>query len=72
MAKGMEQEFRRLTLEKANKIHLKKKNDFIKDVSHYMKNNRASYDRHFNTNPKTSINPYYKLDALIWRLYFVF
>lgn len=67
MAKTLENEFKNLTLDKVNKIHLRKKNDFIKDVSHFMKNNRAAYDQHFLTNPKTSINPYYKLDALIWR-----
>jgi len=66
MAKNLELEFKNLTLDKVNKIHLRKKNDFIKDVSHFMKNNRAAYDQHFITHPKTSTNPYYKLDALVW------
>lgn len=67
MAKQLETQFGRLTLEKAHSIHLRKKNDFINDVNHFMKNNRLLYDKHFNTNPKTSLKPYYKLDALMWR-----
>ena len=47
--------------------HLKKKHDFIRDVNHFMMNNRLAYDRHFNKNSKTSSNPYYKIDALVWR-----
>jgi len=70
MAKQMEHEFKRITLEKASQIHLRKKNDFINDVNHYMLNNRIAYDRHFNKNPKTSLRPYYKLDALIWSTIF--
>jgi len=67
MAKQMEYEFKKVTLDKANQIHLRKKNDFINDVNHYMLNNRIAYDRHFNKNPQTSLRPYYKLDALVWR-----
>ena len=65
----MEFLFKRFTTEKGNRIHLKKKHDFIRDVNHFMMNNRLAYDRHFNKNPKTSSNPYYKIDALVWRYY---
>ena len=63
----MEFLFKRFTTEKTNTIHLKKKHDFIRDVNHFMMNNRLAYDSHFNKNRNTSSNPYYKIDALIWR-----
>jgi len=70
MAKQIDYEFKKVTLEKANQIHLRKKNDFINDVNHFMLNNRIAYDKHFNKNPKTSLRPYYKLDALVWSTIF--
>ena len=67
MAKQLETDFGKYTLDRASTIHLKKKNDFINDVNHFMRNNRLVYEKHFNTDPKTSLKPYYKLDALVWR-----
>ena len=63
----MELLFKRFTTEKGNRIHLKKKQDFIRDVNHFMMDNRLAYDSHFNKNRNTSSNPYHKIDALIWR-----
>ncbi len=63
----MEYHFKKYTLDKVNKIHLKKKNDFIRDVNHFMMNNRMIFDKHFNKGEKTKLNPYYKIDALVWR-----
>lgn len=35
-----------------------------------MVNNRQAFDRHFNKNPKTKVNPIIKLDALVWSTIF--
>jgi hypothetical protein len=47
-AKDLEYQFKKYTLEKIGKIHLRKKNDFIKDINHFMISNRLALDRHFN------------------------
>jgi len=70
MAKHMEYLFRKYSVEKTNRIHLKKKNDFVRDVNHFMLNNRIAYDHHFNKHPITSNNPYIKMDSLIWSTIF--
>lgn len=62
--KDLEYVFKKYTVDNVGKIHLKKKNDFIKDVNHFMSNNRKAYDRHFNTLYKD--DPYQKIDALVW------
>lgn len=49
-----------------NRIHLKKKNDFVKDVNHFMMNIRNFLDDHFNKNEKSKSNPYYQIDSLVW------
>ncbi len=50
-----------------NQIHLKKKNDFVKDVNHFMLNIRQFLNKHFNQNEITKNNNYIKIDALVWR-----
>lgn len=55
-------------MDRIGKIHLKKKNDFIKDVNHFMVNNRNAFDRHFNVLYKN--DPYEKIDALVWSTIF--
>jgi len=40
MIKDLTYKFNKLTLERISKIHLKKKNDFIRDVNHFMNANR--------------------------------
>eukprot|EP01017_Pseudomicrothorax_dubius_P041819 TRINITY_DN6744_c0_g1_i2.p1 TRINITY_DN6744_c0_g1~~TRINITY_DN6744_c0_g1_i2.p1 ORF type:complete len:580 (-),score=146.87 TRINITY_DN6744_c0_g1_i2:150-1889(-) len=62
--------FGRISVERGTRIHLRKKDDFIKDVNHYMLTIRNSYDRHFVKNPVTAATPLYKLDALIWSTVF--
>jgi hypothetical protein len=51
---------------KVNDIHLKKKNDFINDLKTFMRLNRNTYDVHFKKNARTSKDPYFKADALVW------
>ena len=48
IAKNLELIFKVYTEQKVFKIHLKKKNEFIKDVNLFMQNNRKAYDSHFN------------------------
>lgn len=55
-------------MERIGKIHLKKKNDFIKDVNHFMIHNRNALTKHFKSTYKH--NPYEKIDALIWSTIF--
>ena len=58
------------TSQEIGKIHLRKKNDFIRDVDSYMKVSRNYLDYHFNKNSVTVKNNYYKLDALVWSVIF--
>jgi len=53
-----------------SKIHLRKKNEFVKDVDNYMRISTSYLEYHFNRNPKTIANNYYKLDALVWSIIF--
>lgn len=62
--KNIEYLFKQYTLESVGKIHLRKKTDFIKDVNHFMINNRRCFDRHFNQ--MYVEDPYEKIDALVW------
>ena len=48
IAKNLELIYKVYTEQKVFKIHLKKKNEFIKDVNLFMQNNRKAYDTHFN------------------------
>lgn len=66
MIKSLNDAFERYTSMKVNNIHLKKKNDFILDLKGFMKLNRNTYEIHFKKNPRTSKDPYYKADALVW------
>lgn len=66
LVKRMELHFDQITNVKVTKIHIKKKNDFIKDLLAFMRMNRSSFERHFAHNPKTANNPYFRIDALIW------
>lgn len=68
IVKDIEYQFKKYTLDKIGKIHLRKKNDFIKDVNHFMVNNRNAFDRHFNQLYKE--DPYQKIDALVWSAIF--
>ena len=50
-----------------HKLFLKKgKKEFISDTMFFMTSARMLLDKHFNSNPKSSRNPLYKLDALVW------
>ena len=70
LVKIITESYSQITNFKVMKIHLKKKNDFIKDLNSFMKQNRNSFERHFELNPKTSVNPYHKIDALVWSAVF--
>ena len=47
-------------------LYLKSKQDFIKDLTAFMRLNRNLFDKHFTKDIKTSKNPIYKIDSLIW------
>lgn len=66
----LQQTFVRHTDFEVSKIHLKKKNDFIKDLTYFCDLNRQNYEKHFFSNFKTSQNPYFKIDALVWSTLF--
>lgn len=50
------------------KIHLRKKNELIRDIEAYLKSGRDYMEHHFNRNPETIKNNYFKLDALVWSI----
>jgi hypothetical protein len=53
-------------------LFLKKgKKDFINDTLFFMSSSRVIFHKHFNTLPKSSRNPFFKLDALVWSRVFV-
>lgn len=66
----LQQTFVRHTDFEVSRIHLKKKNDFIKDLNYFCDLNRQNYEKHFFSNFKTSQNPYFKIDALVWSTLF--
>ena len=66
MIRCLNQTFEKYTSMRVNDIHLKKKNDFINDLKTFMRLNRNTYDVHFKKSSRTSKDPYYKADALIW------
>lgn len=66
MSKNLMAKFKRYTDINISKIHIKKKNDFAKDLESFMRLNRNTFDKHFKLDPKTSTNPVYKIDAMIW------
>jgi len=70
LARLLEESFTQITNIKVTKIHLKKKNDFIKDLNSFMRLNRNSFEKHFQKNPITSVNPVYKIDSLVWSTIF--
>ena len=51
-------------------MHIRKKNDFIKDAEQYMETSRRYLEYHFNKNPTTIANNYHKIDALVWSVVF--
>ncbi len=70
MIKVLEQTFERHSMIEVSRIHLKKKNDFIKDLNYFCMLNRENFEKHFFSNFKTSQNPYFKIDAMVWSTIF--
>lgn len=70
MKKSLLDTFNRYTDMKVSGIHLKKKNDFVKDLISFMRLNRNTLNRHFNEAVRTSQNPVYKVDSLVWSTVF--
>lgn len=54
--------------EEVGRIHLRKKNEFARDIESYMRVSNGYLDYHFNKNSATVKNNYYKLDALVWSI----
>lgn len=67
MAKDIEIKFINFLNLNASRIHLRKRNDLVKDLRHIMMIARNNYYLHLYHNPKTKDNVYFKIDALIWR-----
>src|SRR3990167_666111 len=70
MAQCLKGAFDQYNLSEVGKIHLKKKGDFIKDLTFFSELNIQAFERHFFSVPKTSQNPYYKIDSLLWSTVF--
>lgn len=70
MWKCLLRSFERYTQREIMKIHLRKKNDFVKDINYFAEMNRNTFEKHFYSNYKTAQNPYYKVDALVWSTIF--
>lgn len=70
MHKCLVHQFELFVGREVTQIHLKKKNDFIANLNYFKNLNQNLYERHFFSNPKTSQNPYYKIDALVWSALF--
>lgn len=49
---------------------MRKKNELVRDIEAYMKSGRDHLEYHFNRNPETVKNNYFKLDALVWSILF--
>lgn len=67
IAKELESKFMNFLNLNASKIHMRKRNDFVKDLRHFLLNARNHYSIHFTQNPTTKENLYHKIDALVWR-----
>lgn len=70
MRRCLQDAFQAYSKMEVNKIHLKKKNDFVKDLNYFAELNRQNYERHFYRNQKTRENNYYKIDSLVWSTIF--
>lgn len=66
MWRALQNAFEKHSKNDVNTIHLKKKNDFIKDLKYFSEMNRTTFEYHFIGNHKTAQNPYLKVDALVW------
>lgn len=66
MHKCLTHQFELFVGREVTQIHLKKKNDFIANLNYFKTLNQNLYEKHFYSNPRTSQNPYYKMDALVW------
>lgn len=66
--KFMELMIKKWMEQEVSRIHLRKKNEFVRDIESYMRVSNGYLDYHFNRNPATVKNNYYKLDALVWSI----
>lgn len=66
MTKCLQHQFDLFVDQEVNAIHLKKKNDFVANLKYFKDLNQGLFEKHFYSDPKTSLNPYYKIDALVW------
>jgi Ubiquinol-cytochrome C chaperone len=66
MEKCLTYQFDLFVAQEVNDIHIKKKGDFIQNLKYFKDMNQNLFEKHFFSDPKTSQNPYYKIDALVW------
>lgn len=66
MEKCLTHQFDLFVAQEVNDIHIKKKGDFIQNLKYFKDMNQNLFEKHFYSDPKTSQNPYYKIDALVW------
>jgi len=58
--------FNEFTREQMAEVDVLRKNKKLEDIENYLFAIRRNFDFHFFINGKTSENPYYKIDALVW------
>jgi hypothetical protein len=59
--------FNDYTRKEIDELDVLKKNKKIEDIENYLFSIRRNFDFHFFINGKSSENPYFKVDALVWR-----
>ena len=63
-------QFDQFIAREVTQIHLKKKNDFVANLNFFKNLNQNLFEKHFFSDSKTSQNPYYKIDSLVWSALF--
>jgi hypothetical protein len=58
--------FNKLTKSEMQDVDVLRKQKKIDDIENYLFAIRRNFDFHFFINAKSTDNPYYKLDALVW------
>jgi hypothetical protein len=58
--------FSKMTTQEMEDVDVLRKAKKIEDIDNYMFAIRRNFDFHFYINGKSTDNPYYKLDALVW------
>jgi hypothetical protein len=71
MAKKIQRILNNITVDRIGRLSIKKKNDFMKNVTQALRLNLVIMEYHFNKSTLSKDNPYVKIDALIWSTVFL-